>query len=228
MQERFDRMLSITLVVCAIGVTATVIHREFAPSPRLALPTLDHPEFVAAWRDALSVGIEIGNHSAPVKVVEFADLECPFCRRFHESTIAVIKKHPHDVSLVFVHFPLANHRFARQAARAVECADARGQFAALVGLLYSQQDSIGLKSWGAYAHEVGIPDTAGFRSCALDPSTIKRIDAGKAFGEKIQVTATPTVLVNGWRYGRAPDENELERIVQTMLKGGSPVDTLSK
>jgi len=139
-----------------------------------------------------------------------------------------MKKHPQEVSLVFVHFPLPGHRFARQAARAVECADARGRFAELVSLLYSQQDSIGMKSWGAYAHDVGIPDTASFRSCALDPATIKRIDAGRAFGAKIQVTATPTVLVNGWRYGRAPDENELERIVQTMLKGGSPADTVSK
>jgi protein-disulfide isomerase len=228
MLERFDRILSITLVVCAIGVTGTVVHREFAPAPSRALPPLDRPAFVATWKQALSVGVEIGNRTAPIKVVEFADLECPFCKRFHETVISVIKKHPHDVSLVFVHFPLPAHRFARQAARAVECADASGQFAAMVGLVYSQQDSIGLKSWSAFAKDAGIPDTASFRRCALDPSTIKRIDAGQEFGTQVQVTATPTVLVNGWRLGRAPDEKELESMVQTMLKGGSPVDAVNK
>lgn len=228
MEGRLDRMLSATLVTCAIAVTATVVHREFAAPPSPALPPLERPAFVAAWKDALSAGIEIGNRAAPIKVVEFADLECPFCARFHEDMLAVMKKYPQDVSLVFVHFPLASHRFALQAARAVECADARGRVSELVSLLYSKQDSIGMKSWGAYAQEVGIPDTAGFRNCALDPTTIKRIDAGKEVGAKIRVTATPTVLVNGWRYGRAPDEAELERIVQTVLKGGSPRDTVTK
>jgi protein-disulfide isomerase len=228
MPERFDRILSTTLAICAIGVTGTVIHREFAPPPRRQLPPLDRPAFVATWKDALPVGIEIGNHSAAVKVVEFADLECPYCRQFHEEVVRVMQKHPQDVSLVFVHFPLPGHRFARQAARAAECADTRGRFAEFVSLLYTQQDSIGMKSWGAFGREAGIPDTTSFRSCALDPSAIKRIDAGKAFGQGIQVTATPTVLVNGWRYGRAPDESELERIVQTTLKLGAPVDTGKK
>lgn len=77
MQERFDRVVSIALVVCAVGVTSTVVHREFAPAPRRALPSLDRPAFVATWKDALHVGIEIGNPRAAVKVVEFADLECP-------------------------------------------------------------------------------------------------------------------------------------------------------
>jgi protein-disulfide isomerase len=228
MQERFDRVLSVTLFICAISVTGTVVHRELASPPKRALPLLEKPTLVATWRDALGVGIEIGSHAAPIKVVEFADLECPFCKRFHEDMLAVMKRHPQDVSLVFVHFPIGGHRFARQAARAAECADLRGRFADLVSRLYAQQDSIGLKSWGAFAQDIGIADTASFRHCALDPSTIKRIDAGKAFGDKIGVNATPTVLVNGWRYGRAPDENELERIVQRVLKGGSPADTGSK
>jgi protein-disulfide isomerase len=93
-----------------------------------------------------------------------------------------MEKHPQDVSLVFVHFPLPGHRFARQAARAAECADARGRFPALVSLLYKQQNSIGMKSWGAFAREVGIPDTASFHPCALDPSAIKQLMPAKRSG----------------------------------------------
>jgi protein-disulfide isomerase len=229
MEGRFDRVLSVLLVICAIAVTATVVRREFAPSaPVAALPPLDRPTRTDAWNEVLATGIEIGNRAAPVKVVEFADLECPFCAKFHEEMLAVMKAHPNDVSVVFVHFPLVSHRFALQAARAVECADTRGRVSDLISDLYKKQDSIGIKSWGEFAQEAGIADTAAFRKCAVDPTPVKRIESGKAVGSKIHVSSTPTVLINGWRYGRAPDRIELAQIVQTILSGGSPGDSTSK
>lgn len=225
MQQHFDRLLSITLFVCAIGVTGTVMHREFAPASNPALPPLDRPAYVASWQEAMTVGIQVGNAEAPVKIVEFTDLECPFCRMFHRDVSALMKKHPEEVSVTFVHFPLPNHRFALPAARAVECAASRGQFAELVTALFEKQDSIGLKPWGEFAREAGIPDTAAFGRCAVDPARIARIDDGRAYGAKIQVRSTPTVLINGWRYGRAPALDELEDIVARIRKGGSPGDT---
>src|SRR5262245_58050007 len=101
MQDRFDRLVSVTLAICALGVLGTVVHREFAAPVRPAPAPLDRPEFVPNWKDALTSGISVGDPAAQVKVVEFADLECPFCRRFHEDMMAVMKKHPKDVALVF-------------------------------------------------------------------------------------------------------------------------------
>lgn len=227
MHERSERLLSVALVLSAVALAVSVIHREFATRPMpTAPPPLDQPAFVAAWMDALPVGIEIGNRAATIKVVEFADLECPFCRGFHAVMRDVMKEHPKDVSLVFVHFPLDSHRFARQAAQAVECADARGRVSELVDLVYTKQDSIGMKSWGSYAQDAGIKDTAAFRQCALNPTMAKRIEAGKGLADRMHINGTPTVFVNGWRYGRAPGREELEQIVRTVLKGGSPVDSL--
>ncbi len=228
MEGRFDRLVSGTLVLCALAITGSVLSREFGAPQRPVLPALDRPSLVEGWKDALAVGIEIGDRSAPVKVIEFADLECPFCARFHEDMAMVMEKFPKQVSLVFVHFPLANHRFALPAARAVECADARGRVAEMVSLLYQKQDSIGIKAWGAFAHEAGIADTLGFGRCAMNPAAVKRIDAGKSVGARLQVSSTPTVIVNGWRYGRPPDQVELEQIVRRVLQGGSPGDTIGK
>jgi protein-disulfide isomerase len=194
----------------------------------MVLPPLDRPVFVDSWRDAVAAGVRIGNPNAPVQIVEFMDLECPFCRVFHREISSLIEKHPNEVSVAFVHFPLPAHRFAMPAARAVECADARGRFAEVVSALFDKQDSIGLKPWGEFASEAGISDTAAFRSCALDATPIKRIEAGKAYGASIQVTGTPTVVINGWRYARSPAGEELEKIVDEIRKGRSPGDASDK
>lgn len=65
-----------------------------------------------------------GSRNAPVKIVEYSDFECPFCKRFHESTNAVVEELGGDqVALVFRQFPLEQlHPVkAMAAAMAAEC-----------------------------------------------------------------------------------------------------------
>ncbi|MBI1888816.1 MAG: thioredoxin domain-containing protein [Candidatus Spechtbacteria bacterium] len=68
-----------------------------------------------------------GDSSAKVMVVEFSDLECPFCKRFHETMQEVIKSYGGKVAWVYRHFPLDNlHSKARNEAEASECASELG------------------------------------------------------------------------------------------------------
>ncbi len=68
-----------------------------------------------------------GEKDAPVKVVEFSDTECPFCKRFHETMREVITDYDGQVAWVYRHFPLdAIHDKARKEAEATECAAALG------------------------------------------------------------------------------------------------------
>lgn len=65
----------------------------------------------------------LGDINAPVKIVEFSDLECPFCKRFHATMQQVIKEYDGKVAWVYRHFPLDNlHSKARKEAEATECA----------------------------------------------------------------------------------------------------------
>lgn len=228
MQDILDRVLTISLAICAIGVTGTVLHREFGVRAGPALPPLDRPTLVTSWKEAVATGIRMGDPKAPVQILEFADLECPYCRVFHRDVSALLEKHPKQVAVVFVHFPLPAHRFAMPAARAVECGSTQGKAAEIIKSLYEKQDSIGIKTWGDFAAEAGIRDTAAFRACAVNPAPVARIDAGKSYGASIGVNGTPTVLINGWRYGRSPSGEELEKIIETIGKGGSPGDPSGK
>lgn len=67
-----------------------------------------------------------GNPDAPVKIVEYSDTECPFCKRFHETLIQVVDSNS-DVAWVYRHFPLDQlHKKARKEAVATECANELG------------------------------------------------------------------------------------------------------
>ena len=67
-----------------------------------------------------------GNPDAPVKIVEYSDTECPFCKRFHETMRQVVDAND-DVAWVYRHFPLDQlHKKARKEAVATECANELG------------------------------------------------------------------------------------------------------
>lgn len=66
----------------------------------------------------------IGNPSAPVTLVEFSDLECPYCKTFHATMRTLMDEYGKDGELAWVyrHFPLAQlHPKAPREAEAVEC-----------------------------------------------------------------------------------------------------------
>ena len=65
----------------------------------------------------------LGDIKAPIKIVEFSDTECPFCKRFHVTMQDVMKEYDGKVAWVYRHFPLdAIHSRARKEAEATECA----------------------------------------------------------------------------------------------------------
>lgn len=83
----------------------------------------------AAIRPVTAQDHILGNPDAPVKVVEFSDTECPFCKRFHSTMKQVVAEYGENgqVAWVYRHFPIdAIHPKARKEAEAAECANELG------------------------------------------------------------------------------------------------------
>jgi len=79
-----------------------------------------------------------GNANAPVTIIEYSDLECPFCKRFYPTTQQVLKDYQGKVRLVYRHFPLTQiHPYAQVMAEASECAAQQGKFWEYVDALFT-------------------------------------------------------------------------------------------
>jgi len=218
-----DSIATALLVACALCVTALAVRREFFPSSRASnASNADKPRYIASWRSFDSVGIVTGSSTAPVRITEFVDYECPACRAYSSVLSEIAQRHPDQVSEVFVHFPLQMHRFSQQAARAVECATQQGRFQAMRDRLFAQQDSFGLKPWVAYAAAAGVSDSNRFASCLKDSASVARIIRGSKLAETLDLNGTPTVIVNGWMYSTPPTLSELEADA-SRIASGKPV-----
>lgn len=222
MTDRIERVLSAILVLAAVAIAVGMIHREFFAESTVASPYGPAPKFEKAWERTLGAGERIGDAAAPVRVVVFSDLECPYCRTFHASMLKVLAAEPKSVSMIFVHSPMAGHRFALPAARAAECARSVGKFAEFISVIFAKQDSLGLKPWGAYAEAAGIQDTLAIASCANSHDSFRRINDGMAMSSHLNVTGTPTILFDGWRVEGGPSTEEITRIARVLKKGGRP------
>lgn len=115
----------------------------------------------------------LGNPNAPVKLVEFSDTECPFCKSFHPTMHQLIEEFGESgqVAWVYRHFPLDQiHSKARKEAQALECAGELGgntAFWAYTDRLFEiapSNDNLDLSLLPMIATEVGL-DKTQFESC---------------------------------------------------------------
>jgi len=220
-----DRVVSIALATAALAVAGSVVYRELVPVSARLDAGASAPEtgkYFSDWRSLLGFVRYVGDSSSEVRLIEFTDLECPACRRFHEQILPELRKALGSTfSVGMVHLPLAGHRFAKTAAHAAECAADQGRFGEFVDLTMTKQDSIGLKSWGSFAQDAGVADEETFADCVTRPRLPPAVDSGVAAAARLGIHATPTVLVNGWHvpFYSVP---EVTRVIRDIGAGRRP------
>jgi protein-disulfide isomerase len=105
----------------------------------------------------------LGSADAPLTLVEFADFQCPFCRRFHTSVFEDIKKNFVDTGklrYVSRDLPLPMHDHATQAANAARCAGDQDQFWAMRHVLIVNSQKLEHDDLLTYAHDLHLNKAA--------------------------------------------------------------------
>lgn len=199
------------LLLCATAITV-LLRRESTIGVREDSVHTD-------WSSLLSEGTRIGPETAPEHVIAFGDFQCSGCRAFAEAWDVAKKRYADSITLTYVHYPLMQHQFAVTAAVATECAGRQGHFAEYYSILYAQQDSIGIKSFSAYATDAFVADTVAFGVCLRSAATLSLVQRGVDAGRRIGVRATPTVIINGIQLARAPQQYELLEMIERALLG---------
>ncbi len=212
-----ERAVMYVAVGCAVVTTAIVARRQFAGPIQTELGS-GPPTRVADWRSIASVGHRMGPVEAPVTIVEFADFQCPACRRFIDGALdSALLTFPGKIAVVFRNWPLPYHPFAYQAARAAECGARQGRFRQLYELMYQEQDSLGVKPFVNFAKDAGVPDITAFLLCSDRTDRVPVIERDIADARSIGGTGTPTIVVNDLLLHSIPDAKDLEALVSKAI-----------
>jgi len=166
------------------------------PTPALTPPP--PPKITRAVFDDLVKNARhvTGDAKAPVTIVEFADFQCPACRRAYEAIVGKIDKKEIPARYIFYQFPLPQiHERAIPAALAVEAAGKQGKFWPLYSVLFDgvkaplDPDTIDQK-----AKSVGV-DVEKMHQDVKDPALMGLIDQDRMAGTRAGVDQTPTFIV---------------------------------
>ena len=131
-------------------------------------------------------------------VVEYADLECPYCARAH----LILKTLP--ITRVFRHFPVTSkHPRARVLAAAAEAAGLQGRFWEMHDSLLEDQGHLDDPHLWDRARRLGL-DLERFEADRRSLEVGERIDADFRSGIRAGVATTPTQFVNGTKYPGVP------------------------
>jgi len=139
----------------------------------------------------------MGRDDAPVTMVEFADYQCPFCRRFHTDAFVDLKKNYIDtgkVRFVSRDLPLDFHENAPRAAEAARCAGDQGKYWEMRDALITNATDLGADAVARYAQSLSL-DMMAFRTCVISENHKTEIQKDLSDAGALQISGTPTFVL---------------------------------
>jgi protein-disulfide isomerase len=152
----------------------------------------------------------LGAGKKNVTLVEYGDFQCPSCAAYYPVLKQVKEKYGDDITFQFRHFPLTQiHQNAMAAHRAAEAASKQGKFWEMHDLLYERQNvwasnNNATQIMEDYATELGL-NVDQFKTDYQSSAINDVINADLAAGKELQVSGTPTFLINGQKID-SPDQ----------------------
>jgi protein-disulfide isomerase len=157
--------------------------------------------------DLLELGYNRGSVEAPLKLIEFSDFGCGFCRRFHQQTFGALESEFIETGRVewkFLPFITGMFEGSLAVTEAAECVleqDA-ARFEALSDLLWERQSEwkssarpeVLARRW---AEELGA-DLERFDSCLAEDRRIERIAGATVTAQQLGIRGTPTFWIVGY------------------------------
>ncbi len=147
-----------------------------------------------------------GKKDAKVKIIEFSDFQCPFCRRAAFLLKTLLAQYKNQVELVFKNYPLDNscnpkvsssyHPDACLMSKAAICADSKGKLWEFHDYLFENSKSISRRKILNFAQKMGFTKEE-FGKCLDSPYAQEIIRKEIEDAEKFGVKATPTFIING-------------------------------
>jgi protein-disulfide isomerase len=163
-----------------------------------------------------------GNPKATVTLIEFADFQCSFCRKFWQTTLPRIETQyisSGKVRFVYRHFALLG-KPSVEAAQAAECAHEQGKFWEYHDKLFASAGSPLAFTEGklkGYAQEIKLK-SKDFNQCLQSAKYLKKVDGETAAAISLGARGTPAFFLDGQMIVGAQPFEVFEAAIEKELK----------
>jgi protein-disulfide isomerase len=172
-----------------------------------------------------------GDERAPVWIIVFDDLECPFCARLHATLLpAVLDRYKDMVRVVYMDMPSAGHPWALRGAVDTACLAKQSSdgFWTAIETIHQHAGELGGptrslavadESLDAIVKEEGQKkhvDATRMNECVAKQDT-SEVEASIRQADALHVDETPTLFVNGARVEGAVSKEFLFHMIDSAL-----------
>jgi protein-disulfide isomerase len=183
----------------------------------------------------LKNGAIMGDLNAPVKIIEYSDFQCPFCKRAIPTVKEVLKNYGKDVVLIFKCLPLPMHNLSKPMAIAALCGAQQrpDAFWNFHDTFFSEQftatDADSLKAKVIEIAKTAKLDVAKFTDCFTNNKTEAQVTSQSNEANALGIQSTPTFVINGQKVpGALPYENFKSIIDEKLKEKGAPATAAPK
>jgi protein-disulfide isomerase len=162
-----------------------------------------------------------GEPAASLAIIEYADFQCPFCRRFeHEVYPQIRDAYINTGKVKYFHrdMPLPFHEGALPAARAAHCASEQGKFWEMHDSLLGDAASLSAADIDERAGRLGL-NVAALDTCIASNRFADIIQRSEAEATQMQISGTPTFII-----GTLDAQGQLMSVKKTVV-GAYPFET---
>lgn len=188
----------------------------------LQMQSMNRP---VATSGVVTEGASWGPADAPVKIVEYSDFGCTYCRLFALNQGKLLREEYEKTGKVRFEYKsfIIEGPSTREAANAAYCAADQGRFWDYAEVLFSRSGTGPVESVFSraalknYAAQIGL-DTARFGRCVDAGQHMPEIQAQHTEASRLGVQATPTFFINGQIVQGAAPYEEFKAMIDAMLK----------
>ena len=222
-----DYILPISILVAGVLVAGSVIYSTGVKNIQESVKQPNQNSDPQVSLELNSDDVVLGDISAPVTIIEYADLQCPFCARFFSQSENQIRENfikTGKAKMVSRHFAfLGEESFA--AAEAVECAKDQGKSWNLRDSIYEEEIKDGKENNGnlnanlfvSFAKKLGM-DTSTFSDCLAKNKYSDKIKKDYDGAVAAGVQSTPTIFINNNKIEGAVPFSQISAVIESFLK----------
>jgi protein-disulfide isomerase len=159
----------------------------------------------------------VGPAKGKSTVVVFTDYKCPHCKHLNDAFKPVIKRFREQVRFVFPDFPLREGGPSELLAIGGQCAHEQKKFLEFHDLVFDKLNDAKMVTPEDFAKALKL-DEKQFQACLSGSSAKSLVARGRAEGERLGVSGTPTIFINGRRAMVRPETMAISAEIQKSLK----------